>query len=529
MFKVMIADDEERICQLITALVDWDALQMEITGIAHNGLEAMRIAVRQQPDILITDIQMPGCSGLDLIKQVKKSVPELEIIIISGYAHFAYAQSAIKYGVGDYLLKPVSRIELNETLRKLKTRIAERRETESDRIQLLQQSESDTRRIRMSLIGQLISGKLKEPSLGILESEYYLKVRPGIFQAFCVKIDGDMSQFSDSGMAILLDETENLLERSLRPRCFEMLLHRQRTACIGILNYENKQAEEIRRLLRECLNQLEARKNLYGPVTFSMAVGSMADAPQQLGVSVREVSIIIQERLVKGTGRMLDRMPANATLHERNLLEKYARLITHAIEIMSIEEGTAAVEVLRTGIEGGRTASGYEILELVVSCGRLFLSQVEMQRREEEIRDFEERCTQRGSVRELLDCLEELQKTWLEQIRRKRENDTLRPVRLAKQYIRNHFSEQITMEEVSSVAGLSTAYFSVLFKKAEGEGFARYLIHVRMEAAKTLLRESQYTVAEICRKVGYNDLKHFTRTFEKVTGVKPATYRKLYG
>ena len=102
-------------------------------------------------------------------------------------------------------------------------------------------------------------------------------------------------------------------------------------------------------------------------------------------------------------------------------------------------------------------------------------------------------------------------------------------IRKAKQYIQEHYSEPITQEEVSSAVGLSPAYFSVLFKKTEGEGFARYLINVRMEQAKILLRESNSPVSEICRLVGYNDVKHFTHTFEKAAGVKPAVYRKLYG
>ena len=117
----------------------------------------------------------------------------------------------------------------------------------------------------------------------------------------------------------------------------------------------------------------------------------------------------------------------------------------------------------------------------------------------------------------------------MEEIIRQHENDTVRPTRQAKQYIQNHFSEQITMEEVSSEVGLSPAYFSALFKKTEGEGFAKYLINLRVEEAKRQLRESNVSVAEICHNVGYNDLKHFTHTFEKITGVKPATYRKLYG
>ena len=105
----------------------------------------------------------------------------------------------------------------------------------------------------------------------------------------------------------------------------------------------------------------------------------------------------------------------------------------------------------------------------------------------------------------------------------------VRPIRQAKLYIQNHFSEPITQEEVSSAVGLSSTYFSALFKKEEGEGFARYLTAVRMEKAKILLRESNASVSEICRRVGYNDLKHFTHNFEKATGLKPSAYRKLYG
>lgn len=127
--KVMIADDEERICQLIEALIDCDVLHMEVVGVAHNGLEACALVKKIKPDILITDIRMPGYSGLELIERIKADQAELEIIIISGYAHFAYAQTAIKFGVGDYLLKPINREELTGTLQKLGERIRERQLT----------------------------------------------------------------------------------------------------------------------------------------------------------------------------------------------------------------------------------------------------------------------------------------------------------------------------------------------------------------------------------------------------------------
>ena len=132
-------------------------------------------------------------------------------------------------------------------------------------------------------------------------------------------------------------------------------------------------------------------------------------------------------------------------------------------------------------------------------------------------------------MEKLFATLREFQKKYIREIEEKRENDRVRPIRKAKEYIQNHYGEPMTLEEVSGEVGLSPTYFSVLFKKTEGEGFARYLINVRMEQAKILLRETNLPVVEICKKVGYNDLKHFTQTFEKATEVKPSTYRKLYG
>ena len=122
MLKVVIADDEARILSLIRLLPDWDALGMEVAGTAGNGLEALALIERERPDILITDIRMPGCQGLELIERARRAVPDIEIIIISGYAHFEYAQTAIKLGVGDYLLKPIKKDELTSTLAKLAQR-----------------------------------------------------------------------------------------------------------------------------------------------------------------------------------------------------------------------------------------------------------------------------------------------------------------------------------------------------------------------------------------------------------------------
>lgn len=526
--KVMIADDEERICQLIEALIDCEALGLEVVGIAHNGLEACELVENLSPDILITDIRMPGYSGLELIEKVKESEENLEIIIISGYAHFAYAQTAIKFGVGDYLLKPINKEELTGTLQKLGERIRDRRRLAEDQQRIQQKSEADIRLFQMNLLNRLTEDAAWKPTLEELWENYYLHVEKGIFQGFLVKVDSD-GEISRAGLDLILDKVQSLLENSFRTRCREFVAGIKGTGCIGFLNYESERTEEIRRIFRDCLNQLESEKGIYGPVMFTAALGYAAKNAGGLPESVAQASIIIEDRLLKGTGKLLERLPAASAVNEQNILEKYVRQIVHAIEVMSAEEAEEAAAQMKQTILEVRDVRGYEVRELIYSAARLFLSQVEIKNRAETLKDFEEQCSLCSSMDELFVRIIALQKEHVEEMRQRHEADTVRPIRMAKQYIQNHYSEPITQEEVSGAVGLSAAYFSALFKKVEGEGFAKYLIGVRMEQAKILLRETNVPVSKICQQVGYNDLKHFTHTFEKTTGVKPTVYRKMYG
>lgn len=526
--KIIIADDEERICQLIEALIDCDVLHMEVVGIAHNGLEACELVREREPDILITDIRMPGYSGLELIEKVKAQEENLEIIIISGYAHFSYAQTAIKFGVGDYLLKPINKDELTGTLQKLGERIRDRRKVAEDRQRIQQKSEADIRLFRMNLINRLVEENAWQPSLEELREKYHLCVEEGVFQGFILKVDCD-GEVSPAGADLILDKVQSLLENSLRTRCKELVVSAKGSACTGFLNYESERTEEIRRIFRDCLNQLEGEKSILGPVMFTAALGTAKKDAGELPESVAQAALIIEDRLLKGTGKLLERVPTASAIYEQNILEKYVRQIVHAIEVMSAEEAEDAAAQMRRTILEVRDVKGFEVRELIYSAARLFLSQVEVKNRAETLKEFEERCSLCGSMDGLLARLTALQREHVEEMRKRHEADTVRPVRMAKQYIQNHFSEPITQEEVSGAVGLSAAYFSALFKKVEGEGFAKYLIGVRMEQAKVLLRETNIPVSKICQQVGYNDLKHFTHTFEKATGVKPTVYRKMYG
>ena len=172
---------------------------------------------------------------------------------------------------------------------------------------------------------------------------------------------------------------------------------------------------------------------------------------------------------------------------------------------------------------------GWELSELIISAGRLFLLRPEIENRERLKQEFEAACDCCGRGTELVQCLVRLQREQLEAAGQRRHNDAIRPIRMAKQYVQEHYSQPITLESVCEVAGFSPSYFSALFKKETGEGFAKYLTHVRMERAKELLQQTNLPVSEICVQVGYSDLKHFTQNFKKETNLNPGQYRKLYG
>ena len=119
MLKILIVDDEPDICELIHKLIDWEKLELTSLGSSQNGIDAMEIILRQKPDIVITDIQMPGMTGLEMIEKASQQKLQTKFIVISGYREFEYAQQAIRFGVEDYLLKPISKTDLNLVLKRL--------------------------------------------------------------------------------------------------------------------------------------------------------------------------------------------------------------------------------------------------------------------------------------------------------------------------------------------------------------------------------------------------------------------------
>ena len=123
-FKLLIVDDESTMRKEITEFMNWNAIDCEVAGTACDGLEAMEFLKKQEADIIITDIRMPEADGLALARYVYENCPEKKVILLTGYADFEYAKTAIQYNVSAFILKPTNKKELFEAVQAAQNKLA---------------------------------------------------------------------------------------------------------------------------------------------------------------------------------------------------------------------------------------------------------------------------------------------------------------------------------------------------------------------------------------------------------------------
>lgn len=538
MTKVIIADDEEKVCQLICSLVDWDSLDMEIAGIAHNGIEALDLVERVKPALLITDIRMPGYNGLELISRVKQVDKNIDFIIISGYSHFEYAKSAIKYGVVDYLLKPIKKNELMDILLKMKKKYKERIEQQSKEEYLRISLQSGIDKLRSSLFPEILLQKnnssVEELTIDKINGDYHYQFQKGLFQVAIMKIDCGLRERYNNIIRLFEDKIGQVLTHNLKKSCFDMEIYFEDSMTYIALNYEKNSKKTIRKQLKAAFDELFIQKNIFGQLELTIGVGSAVADIQGLADSCKTAQTAIAERLIIGTGNMIEKVESSDTEKSTNkILAKLNKMMDGALEVLDKKGVLSSIEFLQKSIESEPHINGEEAFRLCKEVCNMYLTflrnyQLAFQHAEEFYEEFCEYANRCGSIKEILQYLTKIIGKSMDQIIEDRKQADTKPIRLAKQYIQHNYMNPISLDEVSSYVGFSASYFSTLFKKESGRNFLEYLSEVRMNQAKELLKETNLSIAVICEQVGYSDLKHFTKSFKKITGIKPNEYRKLY-
>ena len=279
--KVLIADDEIKVCRLIQHLVDWDALEMDIIGFANDGKTAYENICEKKPDIVITDIRMPIYDGLELIRRAKETNPEINFIVISGYSQFEYAQQAIKYGVKDYLLKPLKKRELENSLIEIKESHESLIKSARIRNELESIIEASREHIRENFLMKTLQNSATNPlkadmSLEQLNEQYGCKFHKGFFTA--VRVRPFFSKNSDKSAGdseeFVMNKIHQMVKEKLEIYCETYMSTVYQDEIVCILNTVDKEIEPVRKKLKHLIVNVSNLKTVFPDIRIRIGQGN---------------------------------------------------------------------------------------------------------------------------------------------------------------------------------------------------------------------------------------------------------------
>lgn len=521
MLKVVLADDEHKIILLLQKLIDWAGLGYEIVGTANDGLSALELVERQQPHLLITDVQMPGCSGLELIQQARALQPELHFVIISGYRKFEYAQSALKYGVEDYLLKPLKQEELTGILLRLSDKLGREAALEFQ----IQKSKEHQQELLMESLAD--TAERQQPFMAHGEESF--RSDGGVYFAALVKVDGANAARDPNAYQVMQQYALEIVRKELPALTDTYAAAIRREGIALLLHMGAYHAVAVRQCFTKIQKAIEQR-SLFRDTRCTVCLGSRQTALEEAALSMRQALWFCRDRLCHPQPwrdaetepvafGLRYQMEASRKKRFQTVAERLDRAGFEAELADSFQELSALPEVSGQMLEDW----SHQVLE---AC--LFGMRQEGQVSEDLAQRVEEAYWLCADAQGVLALLRDVIGRELLRLEEERSQRELRPITEAKRYIQQHYREALRLEDVSSAVGFNATYFSTLFKKETGQNFMDHLTDLRIEKAKELLCGEGMSVMDVAEEVGYRDLKYFSRLFKKNTGVSPSDYRKLY-
>ncbi len=514
MYKVLIVDDEEIICQGIASVIQWENYGFNLIGTAENGAEALQKIRDYQPDIVITDIKMPVIDGLELIKQSKEEKPDIEFIILSGYGEFDFAKQAMQYNVQEYLLKPCN----EETILKALNHVVATIQKHQDKEKFLKDTQEAFTRVlplvREQFLRDLMIGKHYSKE----EYDYYIHT---------LKI-----QYSKITMVVLKTEGNSSYQN-----LFSLLYIARRVwdddDVYGTLvnNYVVLLSPVVsEKILYEKINKIRNTFSQYytGLIDIVYAIDEQLE---QLTTLYNNLLECMKYALYIGHGVTLsyNQFPFAHESSTRN--DEY---FTYDNIILSVKAGD--IEAVRNELEKfflylenkktGINAYKLNILEYLLTL----LKSIEYTENEE---FYEQPILQLQSLNEVEQLKEYIRKLSL-QITKKYYDSILatnnRLVRLIIQYTNEHLSnEHLSLKWLAKkYIHADSGYLSKLFVKETGQKYRQFLINLRIEKAKNLIKIYNYErIYDVAQEAGFgNNPRYFSQIFHKYVGMSPSQYKK---
>lgn len=531
MIKVFLVEDEFVIREGIKNNIDWKGHGYEFCGEASDGELALPLIKKEKPDIVVTDIRMPFMNGLELSRIIKKEMPWIEIIILSGFEEFEYAKEAIKLGIAQYLTKPISGDELLHELDFLVNKIEENKREQEIREMYLKEMRENRISERKAFFEKLVTGSESAAEL-IVDAE---KINLNISSVYyCIMlVNTSVNTHSSEEFSNRLVDIDEEIENNINE---EYVITFDRDIEGKAFLFKAESMEELNDRIDNFIIKLKDIFLRYNGIRYFGGIGECVDRLSDVPNSFESACKAFTKRYFTKENDFI----RNAYIEERDASSENFDI--ENLEIGKFDRSKIA-EFLRFG-DGSETE--YYVDEYLASFG---MNAIKSQMfRQYIVMDIY------FSVVEFIDSLdigkdeknlfgfkpdiirtEEESKSYIISIIKKgieiregkltgRNNDVVDSV--MKYIEENYADEELSLNTLASHANFSPNHLSMVFSQQTGSTLIKYITDFRMTKAKELLKCTNKKNSEISLMIGYKDPHYFSYLFKKTQGVTPTQFRE---
>ncbi|WP_320930973.1 response regulator [Hungatella sp.] len=533
MLKVFLVEDESVIREGFRDKIPWEQYGFQLVGEAGDGEMALPMIRKLKPDLLITDIKMPFMDGLSLSEIVKEEFPKIKIIIISGYDDFEYARQAIKAGVDQYLLKPITRTTLRGVLLEMKEKIEQGMEQKDYQAQYQDEVQEFEQFSLRRFFEKILEGKLSVKEIYEEAAAQSLQLTASCYNLLLFSIYEKAEVSSRESRERLIRKQEEVFHYFLRHP--QYILFRFNVSCYGVLiKSEQSQMEELTE------NSLAHLKKVCAPeedhLEWYVAVGTEVERLSMLPQCYKDANHYFAYRFIKPGLHVLSETTLSDCLAgqgEKNIgtvdfMQMDPEIIRDFLARGEDKEIHDFVESYLYNIQNAlksRMFRSYVILNIRFAVVA-FLESIGADQAEylEEIEHAVQMIRSEDS--EIFEYFAGMLETAMGIRDRINSYQGGKMLKKALDYIDDHYDcDTLSLNLVAENIGMSASYLSAIFSQNMQKTFVEYVTEKRIEKAKKLLKQTDKNSGEIAKEVGYKDSHYFSFVFKKLQGCSPREYR----
>ncbi len=521
-YKVFLVEDEIVAREGIRDNVDWESAGFEFCGEAPDGEIALPLIEAAHPDVVITDIKMPFMDGLELCRLVRERMPTVKIIILSGHDEFNYAQEAVKLGVTEYLLKPVGVSDLQSVLQKVATQLDQERQKQADLQQLKAQVEDNQSALREQFLLRLVTGSLSLSEMVEQGDRLGLDIIAPNYLVLVIKIalQDDTEQFN----YLAYREVRHLVSGLLANNPDVFLIKKDIEELVVVIKGSN--ADTLLREANFLAGVIKSEVAVKTQCNLTVGIGEIKNRLGDIKHSFTEAQVSLKDAVLTEQISTADQADKAELLKlDKASLEKFLAF-GNLIEYNNFFE--TYLQPLSQSALNSYLIKNYIFIDFVLTTAK-FVHQLggNVDQVIPEINEIETLLMHIKTVEQIKVETRKVFASALDFRDGQTKNQYGAIIHQAKVYIdQNYANADLSLGDVANRVNLSASHFSTIFSRETGGTFKEYLIEVRLEKAKELLKTTSLKAFEIAYKTGYSDPHYFSVVFKKYTGLSPTQFKQ---